>query len=672
MRKLNFPEWQKITNDQWILNTVNFGYEIEFDNFPCYSGSLNEIPFSEEEAKIVSLEVEKLLEKGAVIKVLPEKDQFVSSLFLVPKKDGSLRPVINLRKLNEFVKYQHFKQEHLSYALDLIQKNDYLTSIDLTDAYFSISIHQEYRKYLRFSWNGVLYEFKVLCFGLASAPRIFTKVLKPVFAFFRQQGIRCMYYIDDSLNMNENSDSCLENTNVMVRKLDDLGFRVNLKKSVLVPTKRIVFFGLIIDTVLYKVFLTDEKIDKILSFGRILLEKREITIRSLSSFIGLIVHAFYAVTVGRLHYRSLERNKVSALQLACGDYESKILLSKDSQNEIKWWIENLSLQNGKPIRHKPIDCWIETDASLLGWGCKFDDKYTGGRWNETESSNHINFLELLSIFLSLKSFFDNKNSLHIGIKSDNITAVTYINDMGGMASPLLDKLSSDIWSWCFERQLFITAQYIPGSENFEADHMSRNFSDSTEWKLKEEIFDRICKHFFAPDIDLFASRLNNQLSTFASWSYDPTASHTDAFTFSWSNLTPYIFPPFGLINKIIHKIKTDNVEKAILVVPFWPTQNWFSSLISVLISLPARLPRHTDLLRMPHSGELHPLRRKLSLVACTISGRNSLVQEFRRTLPKLSQPLGDQQQLNSTNWHGENMFFGAVDKNIVHFVRLRL
>ena len=89
----------------------------------------------------------------------------------------------------------------------------------------------------------------------------------------------------------------------MVKKLDDLGYRINYKKSVLIPTTRIVFFGLIIDTELFKVFLTDENVDKIISFGNAILHKREITIRFLSSFIGLVVRAFYAVLFAPLHYR---------------------------------------------------------------------------------------------------------------------------------------------------------------------------------------------------------------------------------------------------------------------------------------------------------------------------------------------------------------------------------
>ena len=63
---------------------------------------------------------------------------------------------------------------------------------------------------------------QVLCFGLASAPRVFTKVLKPVYAYFRKLGINCIYYIDDSLRINHDFDTCRDNTKIMTQKLDDL------------------------------------------------------------------------------------------------------------------------------------------------------------------------------------------------------------------------------------------------------------------------------------------------------------------------------------------------------------------------------------------------------------------------------------------------------------------
>lgn len=146
---------------------------------------------------------------------------------------------------------------------------------------------------------------------------------------------------------------------------------------------------------------------------------------------------------------------------------------------------------------------------------------------------HINELELLAIKSSLKAFFSGFKNSHIGIKSDNTTAVSYINSMGGMTSKLLNSISIEIWQWCFHRDIVISAKHITGIKNFQADQLSRQFSDSKEWMLKPDVFSRTCHHFFLPDIDLFASRLNTQLDKFVSWTFDPDAAEIDAFTFCW-------------------------------------------------------------------------------------------------------------------------------------------
>ncbi|XP_071138453.1 uncharacterized protein [Mytilus edulis] len=349
----------------------------------------------------------------------------------------------------------------------------------------------------------------------------------------------------------------------------------------------------------------------------------------------------------------------------------KIFITQESRTEIFWWVNNLRSENGKLIRPIQINFWIETDASLEGWGTNFEGQFAGGRWSLSERSFHINFLELLAIFFSLRAFFSHKESCHIGIRSDNTTAVAYINEMGGMASLSLDRLAAEIWAWCSERDIFITAQYIPGIENFDADHMSRNFTDSTEWQLKVEIFDRICKHFFVPNVDLFASRLNFQVPRFASWSFDPQATYVDAFTISWSNFRPYIFPPFTLLGKILMKILSDKVEKAILIIPFWPAQSWFSLLIPMLISLPVRLPQHKDLVMMPHTGECHPLRKRLSLTVCIVSGNRYLIEDFQNHLQMSSLHLGDLLQSSNTNILGENSLFGVFEGKPIIFDHLK-
>lgn len=72
-----------------------------------------QISFAESESVLVQNEVYVLLAKEAIKKVQNPFDEFISNLFLVPKKDGTSRPLINLKNLNEFVEYHHFKQDNL-------------------------------------------------------------------------------------------------------------------------------------------------------------------------------------------------------------------------------------------------------------------------------------------------------------------------------------------------------------------------------------------------------------------------------------------------------------------------------------------------------------------------------------------------------------------------------
>ena len=197
---------------------------------------------------------------GAIQISKNEKDQFISNLFLVKKKNGKFRPVINLRKLNKFVEYFHFKMETLQHVTELLKRDAYFTSIDLENAYFSIPISKNSRKYLKFIWNDVLYEFVCLPFGLSSAPRVFTKIMKPIFSYMRSQGISCFFYIDDSLNQDIDQETCMNNATMLLQMMEELGFYINFEKSALLPSRRILYFGFIIDSEQFKLFLPEEKL----------------------------------------------------------------------------------------------------------------------------------------------------------------------------------------------------------------------------------------------------------------------------------------------------------------------------------------------------------------------------------------------------------------------------
>ena len=96
--------------------------------------------------------------------------------------------ILNLKHLNSEVTYHRFKMQTLHTALSLIRKKCFMTSIELKDAYHSVPIFPDHRKLLRFVCENKVFEYNALPNSLAMAPRLFTKLLKPVFAKSKHRG----------------------------------------------------------------------------------------------------------------------------------------------------------------------------------------------------------------------------------------------------------------------------------------------------------------------------------------------------------------------------------------------------------------------------------------------------------------------------------------------------
>ena len=130
--------WMQITGDQWVLEVVK-GYKLELDCKPVQHKPPPPLIMSKKDITLTQTEIEKLVIKGAIVPVAPCDRQFLSQLFLVPKKDGSSRPVVNLKALNKFITRKKFKIEGAHLLRDLLRPGDWMASIDLKDAYFSVT-----------------------------------------------------------------------------------------------------------------------------------------------------------------------------------------------------------------------------------------------------------------------------------------------------------------------------------------------------------------------------------------------------------------------------------------------------------------------------------------------------------------------------------------------------
>ena len=548
--------------------------------------------------------------------------EFISNIFIRPKKNGSHRLILNLRDLNDFIEYHHFKMDTIETVIGLMRPNCFMASLDLSNAYFSVPIAEANRCFLKFPWKDELYQFTVMPNGLTSAPRIFTKIFKPVYASLRKLGFIASGYIDDSFLMAHSLHACQENIRHTSDLFKSLGFCINEEKSMISPSHKMEHLGFILDATSMTVSLTREKQVKLIGKARAVLEDRSLKIRTLAELIGLIVSSFTGAEYGHLHYRTLEVEKVLALTKAKGNFDGIMCLSLDAKSEIQWWIDNVHTQH-RNIDHGKFEYSLTTDASKEGWGAVLStgSMPTGGRWTVEEKLCHINVLELKAGYLGLKSFCTDIRHSHVKLNMDNTTAIAYVNHMGGSHSCQCNVMAKDIWQFCIERNIWLTAAHLPGHLNVIADEKSRVFDDKTEWKLNAHVFQHVVQKLVTPNIDLFASRLNYQLKPYVSWMPDPEACHVDAFTFDWRNVTFYAFPPFSILNQVIRKIEADRAT-GILIVPDWPTQAWYPMLRRLMISQPIRLKWQANLVMLPFREGPHPLGRKLQLMACHLCGNH--------------------------------------------------
>ena len=212
----------------------------------------------------------------------------------------------------------------------------------------------------------------------------------------------------------------------------------------------------------------------------------------------------------------------------------------------------------------------------------------------------------------------------------------------------------------------IRAEYLPGVENVVADWESRHHNDSSNWQLSPAVFDAVSQLLGPFSIDLFASRINHQLPIYCSWRPDPGAISVDAFTMSWRDQSPYLFPPFCLIGKALLRIQRESVNQACLIAPAWPGQMWYSQLLTMLAGYPILLPQFPELPLSPDQKP-HPLvlEEKLFLTAWPVSGNVTRCKAFQRGLQSSSCSPGEITPIPLTIQPGVSGIAGVLNETII-------
>ena len=316
----------------------------------------------------MAAEITALLNKGVIEPIADHPRLCLSPVFLVPKRSGNFRLILNLKRINRYIGSVHFRMETLASILPYLNPGDWTVSIDLKDAYHHIPIAAQSRDLLGFTFNGRVYRFKALPFGLKPAPRIFTRLVGCVAAFLRQRGLRIYCYLDDWLLVAHSPPLLRQHLAFLLRTVQALGFIINWDKSKLVPTQCPTFLGATIEIPRQLARPSPGRIATIVAAARLLRGRRQAPARTWLRFLGYLSSLVDVLPDCRLLMRPFQLHFLRNYRPGRDPLSRRVPLPPTIRLLFRRWSRPEFLRSGNPLRVPQPTITVTTDASHMGWG----------------------------------------------------------------------------------------------------------------------------------------------------------------------------------------------------------------------------------------------------------------------------------------------------------------
>ncbi|CAG2227331.1 unnamed protein product [Mytilus edulis] len=436
-------QWKKITSDCYVLSIIRGGLTLQFKNPPPLSAVPISLSHTQDPVKcqLLSVEVDTMLQKAAIeeVSILTLSPGFYSRLFLVPKKTGGMRPVIDLSILNKFLIVPHFKMETNRSIRASILPGMWTTSLDLSDAFIPI-------------WT------------------------------IPSQGILP--------NQIEGSDR-LGHQLFSVPRLPYL-----LEKSEIIPSQDFVFLGEHFLTSVGLVLPPEEKFTKLCQKIHLFLTVQSVTARQFLQLLGLLNSLADVIPLGRLHIRPLQFYLHKLWIAASQEWEALIPITQPLFPHLQWWLVREKCNEG------PMSVPSSSQSNIIH-RCLHPrlGSISGGAYNlrSLESRSFGRAYQCIgneSSSVCTESFpnVSKESVCHSGHGQHNSCSLS--QESGGTHSPSLYQIARDILLLCFQLQVHLVVRHIAGQLNILADTLSRSLAPvNTEWELLQVVFKAVTLHW---------------------------------------------------------------------------------------------------------------------------------------------------------------------------------
>ena len=584
--------WKRIGASSHVESWIQQGVPIEFTDGPPPAFCHRSAPLVDAEAAWWAKEKLRLCGTGAIEPA--QHRTHVSRAFLVPKKNGGFRLVINLRPVNPYCVKHSCRYESLKVLQSIATQDCYMFAMDLQDGYHCLNIRPEDRRCVTFELQGEVFQCAALPFGWCNSPFYFSKLMRVfvqhIRAPFGRVGLRVLPYLDDFLFLIDGLSAAHAGVRFVQDVLSMLGLVPHPTKSHWEPTQELCHLGFYIDTHRGLFYVPAQKVRKISVLAkdlicRALRSQRWVSHGTLASFCGVAVSALLAIPPARFFLREL---------YLCLHTDSAwpghVKLSKQALADLRWWAALPPKWNGRPIWRVPTTRSLHTDASGAGWGAVLDgDQVARGFWRPGQAPLNICCRELLAVRLGVESFLPLLANCQVMLGEDNTAALAAITKLSARSVALMQQLRR-LW-WVLEtNNVFLQAAYVPSAANL-ADGPSR-LADRDDYQLDPAAFAWLDALFGPHTVDRFATANNTQLRRFNSQFADPLTEAVDAFAQDWAGEVNWMNPPFDarVLLRVAHKIRWD-AARATVITPHWPAQPWYRELAAqaqAIVHLPAR------------------------------------------------------------------------------------
>ena len=642
--------WETFCHNDYVLNVIRHGYAIQFTEQPPLTR--NPVPFElnlpPDQQAILDSELQAFLDNNVIEPADINSPGYYSPVFLREKPRHNptdpikYRVIIDLSNLNLFVEKPHFKMESTNTIRATLQTGDYFFTIDLTMAYNTIPMASKSKKFLRFWWNGKPYQFRSLCFGLSSAPWIFTLIMSEMAKYLHKCSIICIFYLDDCLFKDHVLQRLIINQPYLLDFVQSAGWLINFEKSHLPITQRDVYVGTDFNLKDGLVYPPPDRWDKLQHKLEVFLQADYASGTQWSSLMGTITSCQDLTPMGRVMARDLQIH-INKTWKDRKNPHIKIPITAENKVSLLWWTKRDNVMCGTPLRPPPPTVEMWTDASTLGAGGSLKLQHCTEtlefslQWDKKTAQQHINLLEMTAVQKSLHHWEHLVTNQSILLHVDNTTCLSYINKNSGSRSPQMHQLCQDILLWCHNRGITLKAAHIKGKLNVLSDYMSRRGSIiPTEWSIHPSIIQKIMSTWIEqPQVDLFATKWNKKLPIYISPVFDPQALTTDALSADWTGFLAYAYPPPAIISQVLNKIEQCQCV-VYLVAPNWPRMAWFPRLLHLLIDHPRKIPCFPKLLQQPRTAIYHQNPEFMNLHVFKLSSVAWRQEDFLHRLQNLS------------------------------------